>query len=334
MTKLFTSPLAPALSGFLEFRRRRGYRYNRAEFTLRAFDRFVAECAKHDASWRLDTVILAWLGSRSGRLAVSVSQDMAVIRQFWFYLRRHHPARCRREVRWPKLPTTSSFVPHVLTDDQVRLLLRLAGELVVDRVERRCGHARRPRFRRALYRALLLVLYCTGLRLGEALRLRMRDVDLRRDVFFIDESKGRARWVPFHPSLRRELVRYLAARRTFTGSDAGRDDPFFVGRTGTQVSTKMASHTFCEMYRRAGLKPSRGRVGPRPYDLRHTFAVHRLTRWYRERVDLHARLAWLSAYMGHVNLLGTETYLTATPELLALAAHRFHRRFSARKRPR
>src|SRR5437762_6234983 len=126
MTKMFTSPLAPALSGFLEFRRRRGYRYNRAEVTQRAFDRFVAEYAKHDALWRLDTVILAWLGSRPGRLAVSVSQDMAVIRQFWFYLRRHHPARCRREVRWPKLPTTSSFVPHVLTDDQVRVLLRLA----------------------------------------------------------------------------------------------------------------------------------------------------------------------------------------------------------------
>lgn len=334
MTEMFTSPLASALRGFLEFRRRRGYRYNRAEFTLRSFDRFIAEQAKHDASWQLDKVILAWLGSRPGRLAVSVSQDMAVIRQFWFYLRRHHPSRCRREVRWPKLPTTSSFVPHVLTDDHVRVLLRLAGELAVDRMERRCGHARRPRFRRALYRALLLVLYCTGLRLGEALRLRLRDVDLRRDVFFIEESKGRARWVPFHPSLRHELVRYLAARRAFTGVEAGQDDAFFVGRTGTPVSTKIASYTFCEMYRRAGIKPARGRVGPRPYDLRHTFAVHRLTRWYRQRVDLHARLPWLSAYMGHVNLLGTETYLTATPELLALAARRFHHRFTARRRRR
>jgi integrase len=82
------------------------------------------------------------------------------------------------------------------------------------------------------------------------------------------------------------------------------------------------------MYRMAGLKPAIGRVGPRPYDLRHTFAVHRLTRWYRQRVDLHARLPWLSAYLGHVNLLGTEVYLTATPELLALAARRFRRRFA------
>ena len=74
-----------------------------------------------------------------------------------------------------------------------------------------------------------------------------------------------------------------------------------------------------------------GRTGPRPYDLRHTFAVHRLTRWYRQGVDLHGRLPWLSAYLGHVNLLGTETYLNATPELLALAGDRFRRRYSGRK---
>jgi integrase len=61
--------------------------------------------------------------------------------------------------------------------------------------------------------------------------------------------------------------------------------------------------------------------------MRHAFAVHRLTRWYRAGVDLHARLPWLSAYMGHDDLLGTEVYLTATPELLSLAGDRFRRRF-------
>jgi hypothetical protein len=68
--------------------------------------------------------------------------------------------------------------------------------------------------------------------------------------------------------------------------------------------------------------------------LRHTFAVHRLTRWYREGVDLHGHLPWLSAYLGHVDLLGTETYLTATPELLALAGERFRRRYGGRKASR
>jgi integrase len=78
------------------------------------------------------------------------------------------------------------------------------------------------------------------------------------------------------------------------------------------------------LFRRAGLKPARGRVGPRPYDIRHTFAVHRLAHWYRAGVDLHARLPWLSTYLGHESLLGTETYLTATPALLARAGRRFH----------
>lgn len=68
-------------------------------------------------------------------------------------------------------------------------------------------------------------------------------------------------------------------------------------------------------------------MGPRPYDWRHTFAVHRLTRWYRQGVDLHARLPWLSTYMGHDDILGTETYLTVTPELLGLAGHRFRLRY-------
>jgi integrase/recombinase XerD len=91
------------------------------------------------------------------------------------------------------------------------------------------------------------------------------------------------------------------------------------------VST--AHGTIYSLFVKAGLKPQKGRVGPRPYDLRHAFAVQRLTRWYRQGVDLHARLPWLSAYMGHVNIVGTETYLNATPELLELAAHRLHRRY-------
>ncbi len=80
------------------------------------------------------------------------------------------------------------------------------------------------------------------------------------------------------------------------------------------------------LFVKAGLKPSRGRTGPRPYDLRHAFAMQRLSRWYRQGVNLHDHLPWLSAYMGHVDILGTETYLSATPELLELAGGRLRRR--------
>lgn len=100
-----------------------------------------------------------------------------------------------------------------------------------------------------------------------------------------------------------------------------------VGINQKGLPSSTAFTTLVKLFRQAGLKPKSGRTGPRPYDLRHTFAVHRLTRWYRQGADLQARLPWLSAYMGHIDIMGTETYLTATPALLGLAGNRFRRRY-------
>ena len=108
---------------------------------------------------------------------------------------------------------------------------------------------------------------------------------------------------------------------------SGPETRFFVGVNQRRLPVNTAHGTLHGLFAKAGLKPEKGRAGPRPYDLRHAFAVQRLTKWYREGVDLQARLPWLSAYMGHVDIIGTETYLTATPELLQLAAHRMHRRY-------
>jgi integrase/recombinase XerD len=183
----------------------------------------------------------------------------------------------------------------------------------------------RPLFRASLYRALVLVLYCTGIRFGEALRLRMRDVDTGAGVLFIETFKGRARWVPFHRTLSRELRRYVTERVAYAPS--GPETRFFVGVNQRVLPVSTAHGTIHGLFEKAGLKPEKGRAGPRPYDLRHAFAVQRLTRWYRQGADLHARLPWLSAYMGHVDIVGTEAYLNATPELLQLAADRLHRRY-------
>ena len=190
-----------------------------------------------------------------------------------------------------------------------------------------CGTLTRPTFRAPLFRMLLLVLYCTGIRFGEALQLRYDDVDVQAGVLFVRMFKGRARWVPFHRSLAREMEKYLLERQSFAGELTGPDERFFVGATGKALSVSSAGHTIQKLFQNAGLKPAHGRVGPRPYDFRHTFAVHRLSRWYRQGADLYARLPWLSAYMGHDDILGTETYLTATPELLELAGNRLRSRY-------
>ncbi len=310
MNSIFKSSIAGDLHRFLQFKRSLGYRYARAEFTLREFDRFLVASAPKRLS--LDQAALEWLSEKPGRKPVSVSADAAVLRQLFAFLRRS-PDCIFVEPRWPTLPTKSAFVPHFLTKQDVLKLVAL------------CDSLNRPRFRAGLYRALLLVLYCTGIRFGEALRLRIRDVDTRSAVLFVDIFKGRARWVPFDRSLASELDRYLAARREFAPADT--DARFFVGGNKTTLPVSTASGTLRSLFQLAGMKPPKGRVGPRPYDLRHAFAVHRLSQWYKQGADLHTRLPWLSAYMGHEDIMGTETYLNATPELLDLAANRLHRRY-------
>jgi integrase/recombinase XerD len=311
MSQIFQSPIAADLRNFLQFKRSLGYGYARAEYTLHEFDRFLLGFAKNP-KYQLDRAAIAWLSSKPARKPVSVSMDAAVLRQLFTYLRRL-PHLHVAEPRWPSLPTESAFVPYHLTECDIVKLLGL------------CMALDRPAFRSSLYRALILILYCTGIRFGEALRLCLRDVDTRDGALFIETFKGRARWVPFHRTLSRELDRYLRERVKY--APASSDTRFFVGANRCALPVKTAHHTLRGLFTKAGLKPEKGRVGPRPYDLRHAFAVQRLTRWYRQGVDLHARLPWLSAYMGHVDIVGTETYLNATPELMDLAAKRLHRRY-------
>lgn len=315
-----SSPLANDIVAFVAFKHALGIGYRREEFTLRAFDRFVAEryprCVPRA---RLPDLIRQWM-TRKNRKPITLAAEHVVIRQLCLFRRRSDARAFVPPRAWAPASTRSSFVPTVLSKEEVVRVLNAASSLG------------RPAFRGVLYRTLVLVLYCTGVRFGEALRLRVRDVDIRRRVLWIAPSKGRSRWVPFDESLASELRRYMRARREYGA--AWPDDRFFVGNDRKRLCANTASDALRTLFRVVGLKPAEGRVGPRPYDLRHAFAVHRLERWYRAGVDLHERLPWLSAYMGHDNILGTEKYLHATARLLEVAGRRLHRRLTSRRNSR
>lgn len=133
------------------------------------------------------------------------------------------------------------------------------------------------------------------------------DVDLRKRVFFIRENNGKSRRVPFGSDLARKLQSYLLNRAGVIKASAEMaTDAVFIRRDARALTVALAFGVVRKFLRSAGLKPATGRVGPRPYDLRHAYTVHRLTDWSRKGVDVHARLPWLSAYLGHYNALGTE----------------------------
>jgi integrase/recombinase XerD len=316
----FTSAMAPEFEAFFEFKRALGYRYARAEFHFLSLDRFLCQRAAAGIDTPFDVVMLDWLALRRGRKPVSVAAEVAVLRQFCLFRRRRHPDAFVPGREWAPQETESHFLPYVFTLTEVRGLLDLTSQYP-------------DAFTGLTMHRLILVLYCTGLRFGEPFRLRCRDVDLAANVFFIRESKGRSRLVPFGEDLAVKLREYVVQRNARAPS--GPDTPFFVRADGTPLTTRRGSDQMRDLLRKCSLKPPHGRVGPRPYDLRHTFAVHRLTRWYHEGVaDLHAKLPWLSAYMGHYELLGTEVYLRATPELMAIAAERFEKRLASAREHR
>ena len=172
----------------------------------------------------------------------------------------------------------------------------------------------------------MLLLYATGLRVHEAISLNRADVDLAACVLTVRHTKFyKSRLVPFGAQLRDVLVRYAASRPTATGA-AAEPAPFFTTRSGARVTQHALEDRFRRICELAGVRRSDGaRYQPRLHDLRHTFAVHRLTSWYRQGADVQRLLPQLSVYLGHVYLSSTQVYLSMTPELLQEAGARFEK---------
>jgi integrase len=307
---------------FLRFKRAMGIPYQRAEFVLDGFVRYVAQHWGDHGKVALDDAVRRWCARIAGRKAVTVGNEFGVIRQLCLYRRRRDPSSYVPEHALAPVKE-SVFLPYIFSDDEVRRLLAAAS-------------SHRGRFIWApMLRALILVLYCTGLRLGEAVRLQTADADLDHGTLMIRHSKGRSRLVPIRADLVAELRRYRAERQRLV-HECRQGDPgaLFLRLDGSPLTIPSASTALRRLLRVLGMKPPSGRTGARPYEFRHAFAVHRLTAWANEGVDVHARLPWLSAYLGHQNVLGTEVYLKATPQLLELASSRFEQHLRHSRRPR
>lgn len=179
------------------------------------------------------------------------------------------------------------------------------------------------------YCALFAVLYGLGLRVGEACRLRIKDVDLERRLLLIRETKFyKSRLAPFGPKLEALLVGYLRQRQIALAGPLADDQPLFCLRGGRPINPGTVSQTFHTLVPRLHLQIPPGVTPPCLHHLRHSFAVGTLTRWYRLGLDPQTRLLALSTFMGHVDVSSTAVYLTTTPELLAEASRRF-RAFAA-----
>jgi site-specific recombinase XerD len=168
------------------------------------------------------------------------------------------------------------------------------------------------------------LLYGAALRISEALRLTLADVDLQQHLLTIRETKFyKTRLVPLGPDLTQVLTGYLSTRREH-GHPSPPEAFLLLTRHSLPVSVQLAEDNFKRLCRLAGVRRKDGsRFAPRLHDLRHSFAVHRLAACYREGGDVQRFLPQLSTYLGHVDIESTQRYLTLTPDLLSQASTRF-----------
>jgi integrase/recombinase XerD len=308
---IFQSSLAPALRGFITLRQSLGYQVRSLIVYLSHFDRYVVATG-YDKGWLSRNLVEGWVVSTALLKPGSRAHRLHVMRVPGRYLVQTHPETYvpGPSSRWPQ---ASSFCPHIYTTVEIQSLLNEAARLTP------VGSLRPFTFR-----TLIGLLYCTGLRISEALALRLADVDLNDGVLLIRDSKFRkTRAVPLAADASRALAAYTDARRRFSHRLDG-DAPFFVNEWRRACSYPVVNATFLGIARRVGIRSKPGIAGPRIHDLRHTFAVHRLLGWYRDGGDVQARLPLLTTYLGHVCLISTQAYLHITAELLQVAAQRFH----------
>jgi integrase/recombinase XerD len=300
--------LAQAVSAYVAYKQSLGMRFATEARTLKSFSRTLGDVDLD----RIEPVQVRAFLDGTGPMTRFWHRKLDAVRGFYrFALARRYTPRSPLPTNVPRCP--QAFVPYIYCEDEIKRLLAAAASL-----EHR-------NLSSPTCRTLLLLLYGTGLRIGEALGLDLADVDLESALLRIRETKFyKTRIVPVGADLTRVLRDYLLERSK--GAPKPADGPFLLTRQGKRPSRAGAEEAFKQLRRQAKVSRIDGsRYQPRLHDMRHTYAVTRLVRWYREGADVQRLLPQLATYLGHVHISGTQRYLTMTPELLRQASLRFER---------
>ena len=304
--------ISDLVTHYVAFRRMLGERCNTPEEILRTFCRVVGpQLEVRRIRLRAVAAFLAGAGPITGSWHI---RHTALKGLFRFAVSRGHLKKAPLPTKVPKRPPIA--MPYIYSREELRRLLDAIPS---------CQHF--PfHIEPHTLRAMLLLFYGAGLRRSEVLKLSISDVDLSNRLLHIRESKFfKSRWVPIGSHLVKVLTDY-ARWRTANHPPTGDASPFFVGRRGAAIDHRTLNRAFKRLREYVGIRRTDGsHHQPRLHDLRHTFAVHRLTEWYREGADVQRLVYHLSVYLGHVRLPHTQVYLTMTPELLQQAGKVFER---------
>lgn len=307
--KPFVGEFKELLDDFIKHKRNLGYNYKSER---KNFLRFSVYTLNHiiDNKGLNKELVLGWTTKRKNESVKTWEHRVSNIRQFALYLQfrgyeiympiKHH--RVRRV----------EYIPYIFTHEEIDRFFQ-----VVDLIQ---PH---PKSNKHLSFPLLFrLLYCCGLRISEACRLKIFDVDFNNGLLFIRGAKfNKDRLVPMATS----LVNMFAKYHDLFNQTYKADDYYFTNKNRTPLKRDHVYKIYRKLLWKAGISHGGKGKGPRLHDLRHTFCVHTLVKQVKEEIDLYTALPILSAYLGHNSVGATQRYVRlaaeAYPDLIEKVSH-------------
>lgn len=306
-----------SVEDYLSLRRSFGFKLSACGRALRDFAEYME---RRHAKFITQELALAWAEQPQDVQQAYYALRLGYVRVFARYRsaidpRTQVPASGLLPFR-PRRPR-----PYIFSEDEIKGLLHAAIEMKF--------YSSKEALQPQLFHCMFGLLAVTGMRIGEVCNLELRNVDLQDRVLTVLGTKfGKSRLVPLHPSANRVLARYVAQRaRHFEGKQIS---PYvFVTNRGNHLDSGDVHRTFYRLLEAIGLGKDGSRRRPRIHDLRHTFAMRTLVRWYQDGRDPQLCLPILSTYLGHTTSSDTQWYLTNAPELMSTAMRRLENRWEA-----
>ena len=300
------SDLQAALDQYLDIRRALGFKL-RDEGTV--LPQFLLYLEKKGASFITTDLALQWATLPEKVLPAHWTRRLTMVRNFARFRsaadpRTEIPSQDLLPFRYRRKP------PYIYDDGEILRLLKASSHL-----------RSVTGLRASTYSTLFGLLAVTGMRVSEPIALNRGDVDLVRGILTVRLTKfGKSRLIPVHASTVEKLAAYNRLTDRFFSSP--RCSSFFVSEKGTRLTHWSVRWTFVKLSREIGLRGPNDSHGPRLHDLRHTFAVKTLLRWYQTGVNVDRHMPELAAFLGHTHVNDTFWYISAVPELLRLANNR------------
>lgn len=286
---------------YLKLKRALGHKLRDAEYVFAQFDRLTLE-RKEETMGITQELAEEWCKKRPNESDNTRRVRVSFLSLFARYLRDAGFPSYEPEV--PKYP--KSFTPYIFTKEEIRKIISACDTLIIGKKGSDTACEIMP--------TLIRVLYGTGMRLGEALELKEKDVHLYEKYIIVRDTKnGQDRMLPITDSLVLACSIYLERKRKRTKHTTF--DLFFIKSDGTKCAQSTAYQNFRMILHIAGI-PHKGKgLGPRLHDLRHTFACHSLAQMVESGSDIYHSMPVLSTYLGHRTLESTDKYVRLTTEM-------------------